>query len=78
MKGFMYMSFCARPLPPIFSFLSSQSVIQQLKEEGGVRTPTSEQAKSLLSLPLKCNQCGYLPINIPDLKRHLKEHLEKK
>ena len=59
-------------------FLSSQSVIQQLKEEGGVRTPTSEQAKSLLSLPLKCNQCGYLPINIPDLKRHLKEHLEKK
>ena len=58
-------------------FLSSQSVIQQLKEEGRVRTPTSGQAKDLLSLPLKCNQCDYFPKNIPDLKRHLNDHLEK-
>ena len=59
-------------------FLSSQSVIHQLKEEGRVRTPTSGQAKDLLSLPLKCNQCGNFPKNIPDLKRHLKDHLERK
>ena len=59
-------------------FLSSQSVINQLREEGRVRPPTSGQAKELLSLALKCNQCGYLPKNIPDLKRHLKDHFEKK
>ena len=59
-------------------FLSPRSVIRQLREDGKVRTPTPEEAKALLSAPLKCNQCPYFPKNIPDLKRHLKVHYEER
>ena len=59
-------------------FLSPRSVINQLKEEGKVRTPTSEEAKALLSAPLRCNQCHHFPKNIPDLKRHLKVHFQQR
>ena len=57
-------------------FLSSSSVIKQVKEAGSVRTMSQQEARHLLTLPLQCNQCPHLPKNIPDLKRHLKEHFD--
>lgn len=54
-----------------FSF---SEVIDGLKENGFIKKMDSADHKSTMTSSLKCNQCSYLPKNMPDLKDHLLTH----
>jgi len=52
-------------------FVNSSSVIEEIETNGYYSAPSQETTKKLLNTPLKCNRCDYVPVNFPDLKRHL-------
>ena len=55
-------------------FIPSEKVLKSLKENGKISAEQSDK-KDLLSRDLKCNQCDFVPKNMPKLKEHLKGHL---
>ena len=52
-------------------FVPSARVLQEVRDTGRYTPPSAELTKTWLNTPLKCNKCEYLPVNFPDLKRHL-------
>lgn len=56
-------------------FIGSDQVLDMLKDQGQIQT---EDCKDLLKKDLHCNQCSHKPKNIPDLKQHLKSHINTK
>lgn len=56
-------------------FLDSGDVLKSLESDGKVKLPSHEQCKQYLETHLKCHQCSYTPKNIPDLKKHIANHL---
>nr|XP_023014037.1 aprataxin [Leptinotarsa decemlineata] len=59
-------------------FLNSNEVLSSLQKYGKVTIPSKETCKSYMDSPLKCHKCSYEPKNLPDLKKHIVAHLEKK
>ena len=60
-------------------FVSSDIVLNLLNEKGScssVQNTNEKGKKELLSRDLQCNQCDFKPKNMPDLKKHLKDHLK--
>ncbi|RXG61025.1 Aprataxin [Armadillidium vulgare] len=57
-------------------FIDSDMLIQQLKEKGNVKSLSEANGKQLLSEPLKCHKCDFVPKNMPNLKEHLLKHIE--
>ncbi|VVD03177.1 unnamed protein product [Leptidea sinapis] len=55
-------------------FLPYKDVLRSLKDNGHVEKISTEKHKTLMSTPLKCNQCEFVPKNMPDLKKHLLSH----
>ncbi|KAJ8935567.1 hypothetical protein NQ318_001561 [Aromia moschata] len=56
-------------------FLDSADVLTNLKQNGKVILPSRDICKKFMNLPLKCHKCDYKPKNMPDLKKHILEHL---
>ncbi|XP_013146768.1 PREDICTED: aprataxin [Papilio polytes] len=56
-------------------FKPYNDVLEELKKYGSIKEVANEEYKTLKSAPLKCNQCSYVPKNIPQLKEHLLTHL---
>ncbi|XP_034831517.1 aprataxin [Maniola hyperantus] len=57
-------------------FIAYENLLKRLKEDGCIERIPSETHKALMSTPLKCNQCGFEPKNMPQLKQHLLTHLK--
>ncbi|XP_049873976.1 aprataxin-like protein [Pectinophora gossypiella] len=55
-------------------FLPYTDVIKELQNKGTITKIGPEKHKDLLATPLKCNQCSYVPKNLPKLKEHLLSH----
>ncbi|XP_033211595.1 aprataxin [Belonocnema kinseyi] len=55
-------------------FIPSRNVRIQLEKDGRIKLNTEANNKYLLE-NLKCHKCSKLPKNMPELKRHLLEHL---
>ncbi|KAF9345819.1 hypothetical protein BGX26_002701 [Mortierella sp. AD094] len=61
-------------------FISPEHVIDTLREKGSFSLTSNEASRyeSELKRPLKCNQCDYMPNNMPMLKEHLQQHFSSK
>ncbi|KAF9172221.1 hypothetical protein BGX20_006106 [Mortierella sp. AD010] len=61
-------------------FISPEQVIDTIREKGSFSLTSNEIShyESELKQPLKCNQCRYLPKNMPTLKEHLQQHFSAK
>ncbi|KAJ2943736.1 hypothetical protein O0L34_g16863 [Tuta absoluta] len=55
-------------------FIPYEDSLKELRENGSIKKMSTEEHKSLMSTPLKCNQCSYVPKNMPNLKEHLLSH----
>ncbi|XP_043916907.1 aprataxin isoform X1 [Protopterus annectens] len=55
-------------------FLNSEDVIKMVEKDGKVTV--QDGATELLKLPLKCHVCKQLQSTLPQLKEHLKKHME--
>ncbi|OWR42194.1 aprataxin [Danaus plexippus plexippus] len=58
-------------------FIPYDDLLKTLEEDGVIQKISSDTHKSLLSQPLKCNQCEFTPKNMPQLKQHLLSHVNK-
>ncbi|XP_045536257.1 aprataxin [Papilio machaon] len=56
-------------------FKPYNDVLAELKQYGAIKEIAHNIYKTLKTTPLKCNQCSYIPKNIPQLKEHLLSHL---
>ncbi|XP_053951652.1 aprataxin-like protein isoform X1 [Anastrepha ludens] len=59
-------------------FLPYQDVTTRLKADGCIKRLTKEKIQQLTTCALECNQCEFVPKNVPDLKRHLFDHWTQK
>lgn len=59
-------------------FLDSADICSQLRERGELKKIKPEDSAVHLNTPLKCHKCETVPKNLPDLKRHLLTHLDRK
>ncbi|CAH2039519.1 unnamed protein product, partial [Iphiclides podalirius] len=57
-------------------FKPYENVLKELKEKGCITKIENDIHKNLMSTPLKCNQCNYVPKNMPQLKDHLVSHIK--
>lgn len=57
--------------------IPSGMVVKELESSGKFRLASPTEGKSLLDRALKCHKCAFTPKNMPDLKQHLKKHLNK-
>ncbi|CAG4947353.1 unnamed protein product [Parnassius apollo] len=55
-------------------FKPYKDILEELKENGFIKKMENDVHKSLMATPLKCNQCNYVPKNMPQLKDHLLSH----
>lgn len=60
----------------ITQVLSFADVLEELKLNGTIKKISNDEHKSLMSSPLKCNQCDHIPKNMPQLKEHLLSHVK--
>lgn len=56
-------------------FRPSQQVIKELKENGKISHIGISESKHFIEKSLKCHKCDYKPKHMPDLKHHLKSHV---
>ncbi|CAH2091060.1 unnamed protein product [Euphydryas editha] len=57
-------------------FILYEDLINNLTKDGCIEKMSNETHKSLMSTPLKCNQCSFEPKNMPQLKQHLLIHIK--
>ncbi|XP_047534938.1 aprataxin [Vanessa atalanta] len=57
-------------------FIPYEELIKKLTEDGYIQKISNDTHKTLMSLPLKCNQCSFEPKNMPQLKQHLLSHIK--
>ncbi|KAI5645347.1 scavenger mRNA decapping enzyme c-term binding domain-containing protein [Phthorimaea operculella] len=55
-------------------FIPYEDLLKELRENGCIKKISNEDHKSLMATLLKCNQCNYMPKNMPNLKEHLLSH----
>ncbi|XP_055850518.1 aprataxin-like protein [Episyrphus balteatus] len=58
-------------------FVPFDDLVDNLKKNGRIEKMGIEYIKTLELTELKCNQCNYKTKTVPDLKKHLLNHLEK-
>lgn len=56
-------------------FISAQTIIKMLKEEGRIQLDTGRY-EELLKRPLQCHVCQRSMANMPQLKDHIKVHIK--
>ncbi|XP_068618328.1 aprataxin [Battus philenor] len=56
-------------------FKPYEDVLEELTKYGCIKKITNDEHKKLMTTPLKCNQCAFIPKNIPQLKEHLLSHI---
>ncbi|KAM7363558.1 aprataxin [Cochliomyia hominivorax] len=59
-------------------FLNYEDLFKQIQEFGQVKRLDSANLIALRNNELKCNQCEFVAKNMPTLKQHLLQHLNKK
>jgi len=50
------------------------AICDTLKKEGCIERLSKDKIEELLNTPLACNQCEFVPKNLPTLKEHLQDH----
>ncbi|XP_046749463.1 aprataxin [Diprion similis] len=55
-------------------FKSSQSIREELGENGKIKKMSCEECDGYLKRPLQCHKCKTFPKNMPELKRHISTH----
>ncbi|XP_041986838.1 aprataxin-like protein [Aricia agestis] len=55
-------------------FIPYEEILERIRNDGAVKRISDETHKQLLAMPLKCNQCEFVPKNLPILKQHLLTH----
>ncbi|XP_043270673.1 aprataxin [Venturia canescens] len=56
-------------------FRPSQSIREELRDLGYIKQMSSSESEKYLKKDLICHKCSYRPKNLPDLKKHLVEHI---
>lgn len=51
--------------------------IRRIEVDGKVTRLNPEVAKKILSRPLKCHRCDAMPKNMPELKKHILQHIKQ-
>lgn len=61
-------------------FISPDKMLSYIRQRGKfwLSKPELQAYRDAKKAPLKCNQCGYLPRGMDQLKIHLEEHLNKR